>query len=240
MDTTLIAALITAVASLIGVILTIIFTNRRKDKGSQAPSSYSQTGRADGQVIQASGTATQNVTISTSSAGTPENHSREQLRATLDEMLDALNVALQENQRVLTPLFQDNPDVTAVRNDLIALYNIQTQRGNFSKWQHELMSFPANSDNEKAEIRELLLEIDQFRRRFYEYDSGYPARPISDWDWNAVKEMFDYNKIDLITILRDPSRNDQQMQEIADLYLRDLRTQYERVGSHIGKLKSAL
>lgn len=163
----------------------------------------------------------------------------ERLKALLsvaEEILEQANSSLIENEKVLTPLFQDASARDRVYDDMVQLYHNQRNRGDFGRWKAFLEETLGKENDQGicSIITDLLSDVNQL------YDAFYRVSPYS-----SVKpsKNMTIDKLSVANALNSRTRytlDYQGILQIARWYLDYLREIVEHIGRSVGRLRAIL
>ena len=248
MSSEITVAIISALAVIIAAIVTGIFSiaKRKGDNKEASTRSPQQTVQAGSNAIVARDGAVQNVSINSQLPLSPSpwtlSDSQKLLEVT-DQITNRASEILEDNEKVLSSLFRDNPNRTQIRDNMMDLFTIQRSRASFGEWKAFLESMTVAGNN--PEITEILKELVEYLEDLH--DTLYSYSRSSETRARNVKLLELFTKDQLFTkkqivtmVLDDENRTLQELQSIANDYLEYLRELTENIGRINGQLKAII
>lgn len=164
-----------------------------------------------------------------------------QQKENIDEYHELLEVANQiekqatniliENQKILSPIFEDQPSRKEIEKGIRKLFEVQHSRAKFGEWVSYLKNKEDSFKKEeiKKEIRNLRHILTNLQSILYENDQKYPTRYTL---MNYTKKYMMKNVIGNQQIDIKPVR------QATNAYLENLRKINEEIGKSKGTLKA--
>ena len=214
----ILAAIISGAAVVLAAVIAGIFKIKKSSEEKD-----NQSAQAGGHVIQASGQVTQNINISEQIT---QPYEKKDLLAVTSQINKYANGILIENEKILSPIFSENPQRKKINKNMEKLFHIQHGRASFGEWQGYLTSMLDSTKNqiEKDLVTELLTLLSQLHDSLYAYNSPSSTLPLHKY------QMLANIKDDVIAI--------EHLQLSAKYYLENLRSIIEKIGVITGRLKS--
>ena len=148
----------------------------------------------------------------------------------VETILDSTNSMLAENQRILSPLFNPNPDIRSIGNNFGDLYNNQRHRGDFGKWLSYLKILQEKESDSK--VRE---QMERLHAVLYELHRSFYKAP----EQREINHLVGEHKGKILLIDYINARIPvQQMRTATQEYLDFLRDSIEQIGDIAGVLRA--
>jgi len=214
LDPLIIAAIITAA----GVIIAAVIQIRKGQSGKKAKTTIKNR---DGNVINVNDQGSVNISMHSDN-----NKETSVLITKIDQITEYASAILVENQKILSNIYQTNPNVQKMQSEFSDLYHIQYGRAKFKEWLSYLSQIRADLEDQALQnyVSTLRSLVSDLRERVY--------KPVNE-------DSLPLNKKGLLSRI-ETMQDIEELKIDIDFYLSNLRELTEDIGDIAGRIKAHL